>query len=184
MSGQGFHLDPLGEECWFVWDKGWRICGRGVSGKRTVPQGESRLIKANPGGKWVRMGLRVRLGHRVGEFGADGAELASSTWLDRPADTPAVRSRASLQRAFPRSDGGAWERGNSEAIKVDQGGSRLCARPDRGSSPFAARSARNGCRRDAGNDGRDARAPHSAAVAKSGSGNFSEAIKVNQGLGV
>ena len=47
---------------------GWRIWRRPVSGKRTVAQGESRLIKPNPGEKRARMGLRRNLGQQVGEL--------------------------------------------------------------------------------------------------------------------
>ena len=47
--------------------RGWRICGWGVSGKRTLPQGESKLIKPNPGEIGLRIGLRARLGQQVGE---------------------------------------------------------------------------------------------------------------------
>src|SRR5262249_23481012 len=48
-------------------DRGWRISGVCVSGKRTIPQGESRLIKPNQGEIGSRRGLRIKLGHEVGE---------------------------------------------------------------------------------------------------------------------
>jgi hypothetical protein len=56
------------------WDKGWRIFGSRVSGKRTLFRGESRLIKANQSENGLRMGLRVSLGHEVGECGGGGFE--------------------------------------------------------------------------------------------------------------
>jgi hypothetical protein len=48
-------------------DRGWRIFRVRVSGKRTVPRGQSRLIKANQGQKGVPRGWRDKLGHEVGE---------------------------------------------------------------------------------------------------------------------
>jgi hypothetical protein len=72
MSRQGFHLDSLGENHRLAWDRGWRICGRSVSGKRTVPQGESRLIKPNPSENRVWRGLMKKLGHQVRELRGPG----------------------------------------------------------------------------------------------------------------
>jgi hypothetical protein len=61
------------------WDRGWRIFGEGVSGKRTVFKGESRLIKVSPGEKGVRMGVEANLGHEVGERKEGGKHPTSNT---------------------------------------------------------------------------------------------------------
>ena len=76
MSGSGFCLDSLGVDCCLVWDRGWRIWGWGVSGKRTVPQGESRRIKPNQSKNASLMGLIMSLGHQVGERGERGRKGA------------------------------------------------------------------------------------------------------------
>jgi hypothetical protein len=83
-------------------DRGWRIFGEGVSGKRTVFQGESRLIKVNPGEKGVRMRVEGDLGHDVGER-RDGEKHPIAARRH-----PRLRSRAPLQRAFSSR---AWARG-------------------------------------------------------------------------
>ena len=62
-------------------DRCWRICGRRVSGKRTVPQGESKQIKPNRGEKHRRRGARARLGHEVGEFRGAGFAAAESNLI-------------------------------------------------------------------------------------------------------
>jgi hypothetical protein len=69
MSEQGFRLDSPGENHCLTWDKGWRIYERSMSEKRTVPPGESRLIKASPSENGLQTRLMKKLGQRVGELG-------------------------------------------------------------------------------------------------------------------
>src|SRR5262245_59691439 len=58
-------------------DRGWRILGVRVSGKRTDPQGESRLIKANQSEKRGRKGMIKKLGQEVGERGRRLSTMAA-----------------------------------------------------------------------------------------------------------
>ena len=48
---------------------GWRISRADTSGKRTLPQGESRLIKPNPSENEGLRRLMKKLGREVGECG-------------------------------------------------------------------------------------------------------------------
>ena len=64
--------------------RGWRIFGPGVSGKRTVSQGQSSLIKPNQSKMASWMSLRAGLGHEVGEFAGrvSMGVAARSIWVN------------------------------------------------------------------------------------------------------
>jgi hypothetical protein len=138
-----------------VWEMGhevgeWDGVRNAACGMRNAELGgRSRLVKVDQGG--------VKAG---GEFQRDG-----------PPSPPSESATA----AAHSKNASAW-RGWSRPVKVIKAGRRLGQEPPR-HLRFAARSAR-GCRRDANNDGRDARAPHAVATACS---NFEAFSGVGQG---
>jgi hypothetical protein len=129
MSEQGFDLDSLGENRRLAWDRGWRIWKRAVSGKRTVPQGESRLIKANPSEMRDWGGLMKELGRDVGECGGDVRPRRSS-FLPRgrcltrnPRKLPArkARHRRHLKLTFDPHGDRSWSFADQCVPKLELG---------------------------------------------------------------
>jgi hypothetical protein len=101
-------------------DKGWRISGTRLSGKRTLPQGESRLVKADQGRNRLRRGWMDDLGHEVGErFWTIFGGVAGWGWLTR------IRGRASSQPPKGGTTNGFVATGSRARFSISQALERL-----------------------------------------------------------